>query len=262
LHYRVVGTAQFFVRDPEFVYAEADGQYFPLVSLGDEIPRNALIARIVNHELMAEQIAKQGMLRETEQRHRDLLIQQGLGAKTESELEFVQAKIQSLTDDLLALDRLAKQLDIRASRAGRMMATEDASSEQTVHQYFDPNGHGRKVERGALLGIIGDPNQMSGFMPVMQDELELVRVGDRAKVFVPQSEPCWGTVRSVAVSTSEIRPRREFQTVPESAKTIIELQFDAPVPLVHGSTSTVAILGERMTLLQMAARSIRSAFYW
>jgi hypothetical protein len=163
---------------------------------------------------------------------------------------------------LRALDQLAGRLEIRASRSGRVFAADQPTQNETSPRYFERNAEGCKVGRGGLLGVIGDPNALSGFIPIAQSELELIRVGDRAKVFVPQDRECWGTVHSVAVSSAEIGRHQDLRKAAESDTTVVEMRFDAPVPLIHGSTSTVAILGERMTALQMVVRSLRTAFYW
>jgi putative peptide zinc metalloprotease protein len=262
VHSRIVGTAHFFVRDAELVYSQADGQFFPHFALGQTIQAQEELASIENHELITEQIAKRGQLREAEQRLSDLLIQQGLGAKTESEIEFIRTRIVSLQDELQELGQIMQRLSVKTQRAGTVLALTPQQDETPAKKFFHAATRGLGVRRGELLCVIGDPGQLVGFVAVPQSQIELVKIGDRVKIFIPQRESTWGTVRNVSISSGDATQDDNFNADLNQTDYVVEFDLEGEQPWVHGSHTTCAILGRRMTILELIGRAIQGAFFW
>lgn len=262
IHYRVIGKAHFFAQDAEMVYAQGDGQLFPRVGLGQAVDTQEPIATIVNHELTTQTTVKRGQLREAEQRLSDLQIQLGLGDRTEAEIEFWQTKTESLRSELRELERLTNQLSVHAQRGGVVIGTSAGREPNSDRRFFEASTVGQRVQRGELLCVIGDPGALVGYIAVPQTKIELIQVGDRVKIFVPHRESVWGTVRNISVSSSEATPGNDLTSSADVKDYIVEFQLDHDPPWLHGSTTTVSILGRQMTIIDLAIRAVRGAFFW
>jgi putative peptide zinc metalloprotease protein len=183
--YSVEGKAMVLLEDSEHVVATVAGRLVEGASVGDQVKRGDLIARLENPEVAREMAELEGRLAEERLCVKQLQAMRARDQDASDKLPAAQALVDDLARQLAALRSEADRLVLRAGRGGVVIRPQAApprqESETTLARWsgapLDEENRGAWIEPGQVLCDVGDPSELFAQVVLTEEDIERVRVG-------------------------------------------------------------------------------------
>ncbi|MFP6604200.1 MAG: HlyD family efflux transporter periplasmic adaptor subunit [Pirellulaceae bacterium] len=174
-----------------------------LVEAGMQVEAKQLLARGVNHDLDLTVLKMTARLSESELQLQTLRLQRRVDPDAAGQIQQVQETIQSLQDQVQELQQNQARLEIRAPIAGTVLPpvhrkTPPGGGDGRLRSWdgspLDPINVGAYLNANDMVCIVGDPDQLDAELIIDQEDIELVRPGQKVEIQL------------------ELYPGRSFQT--------------------------------------------------
>ncbi|MFK7767216.1 MAG: site-2 protease family protein [Mariniblastus sp.] len=264
-NHRVSGQAEIQLTDARHLFAPADGKLMPSLADGDSINKGGLVAQIISDDLELEKVSIEGALADIKLRL------SALEFETESslaagEIEFWKKRKTSNERKLIDIKKRISALEIRSPIDGRVVMTrrpevDSEKAEQNLSlvegDMFGEKNKGCHVRRGDNLCYVAKNAACSGFVKVSEKDIELVKIGQTVRVFVPHaSQFLEGTVSKVSLE-SEPELANDGGPANKDLPTsfyAVEFQFESDPRIRIGSVHKAVILCQQTTPAKWLSR--------
>ena len=272
-YHRVSGEAEIQLTDAKHLFAPADGKLIPLLQDGEKVERGDLVAQIVSDDLELERMSVAGQLADV------FLKLKALELDTESsmaagEIEFWKKRKSSHQRKLGEIENRILALEVRSPAKGKLIvqrrpAVDAEKSEKNLSliggDLFCKKNAGCHVQRGDDLCYVAESTACSGFVKVSEKDIELVKIGQIVRVFVPHSTRYLeGEVSKVSLE-SEPELTNDGGSQQNELPTsfyMVEFEFDSD-PQVHiGSVHKAVILCHQTTPVGWLGRWWRNSMWF
>ncbi len=281
LPHRVDAPAWIAAEGAQSVYVTVPGTLTEAVREGDQVPGDAVVARLANLDLDREAEKLTGQV-DTQRRRVENLFRRQQTGDTAAIAELPTAR-EALADvETRLAQRRADQtrLTLRAPVAGTVLApprTADRPTEGELAGWtgtpLDERNRGSLLERGTLVCQIGDPRRQEAVLVIDQADVDFVRVGQTVRLRLNQLSRQFlaGEIVEIAELDLDLVPRellgeqqlaartdRAGQVRPLSAGYQARVRLaEHDEPLSIGATGLAKIEVERQTLARLIYRYLR-----
>lgn len=274
---RVKGLATFELADAKPIFAPVNGQLIPCCVDGQLTNEGDLIAKIVDEDLLLEQLSVAGELQDVELRLATLKFATGTPAVA-GEIEFWSKRQQSLLRRQQEINDRIESLEIVSPIAGQVVVNRLASTSNREREgsdldlsalegdLFGPQNAGCHVKRGDNLCYVAETSKCNGYMEVGEREIELVRLGNPVRVFLPHSSRA---VQGVVTKISLEGQRETVAADPAGAQLDlpgrfyrVEFELAADSKVRVGSVHQTAIVCRQTTPLGWLQRWWRNSIWF
>ncbi len=274
--HRVWGTVQIQLADPHNMFAPANGKFFAQAKDGQLVEAGDLIGSIENPELALEQLTLAGQLAET-QLNLNLIRLTSDAVSLAGKTEFWKQRESTLTKQLEENRTKQTELEVRATRAGRIVAFNyDANSPeaqslgQKVGSLLDAKNKNCQVNRGDPICYVGTPTRLRGLLSVDQKDIELIAIGQLVKIALPfEADTHEGTVVEISLDHDDTAANNSNQSSqPGSGGDMnqvsyqIEIDLEAEAKLRVGSLHPAVILCRKTNVVGVVNRWVRNSFWF
>jgi putative peptide zinc metalloprotease protein len=168
-----------------------------------QVEAEQLLARGVNHDLDLQVLKMTARLSESELQLQTLRLQRRVDPDAAGQIQQVQETIQSLRARVQELQQNQARLEIRAPIAGTVLPplhrkTAPGGGDGRLRSWdgspLDPINVGAYLNANDMVCIVGDPDQLDAELIIDQEDIELVRPGQKVEIQL------------------ELYPGRSFQT--------------------------------------------------
>ena len=270
--HRVSGEAQIQLANARQVFAPASGQIKPRCQDGDKVQQGDPIALISVDELELEALLNQQKIDDANAKLSSLEVSDQ-SQVVAAQIEFWKERklswerklkdIQGRQSELLVTSPLDGQFVVQPYQPIRQEVAEQ-SLVVREGQWTAKANTGGFVQRGTNLGYVASPELFQGNMKVSEQDIELVKKGQKVRVFVPFDE------EFVVATVTHISPENqsESETSPvdpsdnqSSTFYDVQFQFSADRRVRIGSARKAVILCRETTGLDWATRWLYHSFW-
>ncbi|MEX1041295.1 MAG: HlyD family efflux transporter periplasmic adaptor subunit [Pirellulaceae bacterium] len=266
------------------LYAAIDGRLEYSLPAGTMVEANQVVMQLANADLEAKALELSGEIEEQLRQVETLRLRANNDPTAASQIPTAESALADLRQRYEVLQRDLDSLTIHAPQAGLLLAApyriDPHSSERTLSTWSgyltEPTNLGCWVERGQRLCRIAEPGRLEARVIVMQDQVELVRIGDRVDLLFDSqaTHAVSGVIDRIATdqtlelprnlahdSTLPLRqlPGGETQLAEGNYVAIVTLETPPP-GLLPGSAAKCVILGRWQTLAEIGLRYLRLNF--
>lgn len=281
-HVTVDGYLEF--ADAQRVYVNTPGLLENYQAYGKPVSRGMRICELVNPDLAASQAKLQGELLRNEQRLKQLEALRALQTVDGDEIPGQRERIATLRESHRNLAERIAGLSVVAERAGvlipprrRSPPTHEAS--ETLPFWTDQplatRNLGAYLEQGELVALVGQPRRLEAFLLVRQENIDLIRSGQKAQVRIAEtpSRSVTGTVESLTVlRESELPPdvrevlKARFGKVIQASELesgriyLANLRLESEIEAFQFESARARIRVDSAPLASRVARYLRQTF--
>ena len=182
--------------DAKRVYVRSGGQLQQFLPYGSQVKRNQTIAELTNPDLQMTYIQLKSRLEQKEahlEKMEALQIQdKSFGSRIPAEKEL----LSGLRIQVANLKTRLEQLKLSVEQGGLLVSPGYAIEQNRNNELILPNrmdwpllekNMGCWLEKGEVVGIVGDPNRLDAFALIRQESVDLVQPGQTAKVLTSDS---------------------------------------------------------------------------
>ena len=270
--HRIWGPATIQLSQPTEVFSSSDGFFTSAIDDLDPVESGQLLATISDEDLVAEKVKVQAQMLDVRAQLESLDRMQGT-TESASEIEFLKKRLSTLVSKLGELEQQRKLLEIRAPVEGKFVAWQNTASrrDDDITKYegsaFDKQNRGCFVHRGAVLGYIGAPDSLTGYLEVDESDVELIRVGQFVRLLSPQSSlPCEAVVTKIALEPHT--PARHGEDENDSnllelhGVYMVEFEFESDPRFRPGSVHRAVVMANSTTLAQYLQRWWQNSLWY
>ncbi|WP_010585263.1 site-2 protease family protein [Schlesneria paludicola] len=265
------------------VYVTFSGTLIDAVRIGERVERDQVLARLDDPAIQVELTHLQGELNQQKARLDQLERRRVSEPNVAQSIPTVREVVRDLEQQLSQRQRDAERLVVRAPRAGTVLSAthqrplaKSGSLSHALGSPLDERNRGCYLRTGTPLCSIGDDSSRAAVLMVNQDDINLVRVGQRVRLL-------WNEL-SGEIQGGEIIELAGFDLDTLSREAAIRLNLPArgtltgsarPVgiwyqarvkldqastPLLHGAAGTAKILVEPQSLFRRLMRWFDQTF--
>ncbi len=271
--HRVSGHATVKLAQAKQIFAPDAGFIVARISDGDEVEAGDPIAKVINDELLLEQLIANEQVDDVTAR---LAALEHANEKTAAaEIEFWKKRKASWERKLEDIDSQIAKLSVVSPHQGKFVAqlhpgaSLAESEELLVAQsgaWSDAEFAGGSVERGENLGYVADPGTFEGTIQVAEKDIELVEKNQEVRIFLPFEKRFFvGKVTKISAE-SETTAGQEATAIETGAENElryyrVEFQFPFDDRVRIGSSRKAVILCRKTNVFQWTARWIQGTFW-
>ena len=265
------------------VYVTFAGTLVDSVRLGDWVERDQILATLDDPMIKIDLIQLQGELSQQTSRLEQLERRRVSEPHLAQTIPTVRETVRDLEQQVLQRQRAAERLVVRAPRTGTVlsatqlrMLTKSGALSQVTGSPLDERNRGCFLRTGAALCSIGDETCRAAVLMVSQDDINLVRVGQRVRLL-------WNEF-SGDIQQGEIVELSGFDLDTLSREAAIRLNLpargtlsgtarpvgkwyqarvkldEARISLLHGAAGTAKIQVDPQSLFHRLTRWLRQTF--
>lgn len=273
-HHRVVGEANIQLANAQHLFAPADGRLVPCCRDGQMTNQGDVVARIVNDDLVLEEMSLAGQLADVNMKLAALQFTTE-SALVAGEIEFWKKRKSSYARKIQEIERRQSELEVRSPINGQMVVTRRKSVDPVQADQdlsileggiFDSNNLGCHVTRGDNLCYVGDSAKCTGYVKVNENEIELVKIGQPVRIFLPHSSTFTeGVVSKISLESdhersNDVNSKGRFEL--PSKFYMVEFESKSNPRIRVGSVHKSVILCQRTTPLKWLSRWWRNSMWF
>lgn len=266
------------------IYVSTPGTLEECVAPGTSVVAGQVLARLDDPELRREIERLTGDERVAQTRVNSLQIQLNDEPDVAAQLEVAQEMLVDIRQQLAQRQLDAKSLELVSPEAGIVMAPPEKPSrldhDQNLERWtgtpFDHQNRHCFLERGALVCLVGSPENLEVDVTVDENDVQFVRVGQRVKLRFPIAPTAvlWGRVdeiskRNVAIVpggpliAQDLANDAEAASARSSGNALYSIRValdDCEQHLLAGARGQAKIEVEPQTLARRMFRALRRNF--
>lgn len=270
-------------RDVYRVYVTFSGTLIDAVQVGELVERDQVLARLDDPAIQVELTHLQGELNQQKTRLEQLERRRVSEQNVAQSIPTVREVVRDLEHQLSQRQRDAERLIVRAPRAGTVLSanahrapTKSGSLSMSIGSPLNEQNRGCYLRMGSPLCSIGDKSSRTAVLMVSQDDINLVRLGQRVRLL-------WNEM-SGEIQEGEIIELAGFDLDTLSREAAVRLNLPArgttagsarpvgiwyqarvkldesSIPVLHGAAGTAKILVEPQSLFRRLMRWFDQTF--
>ena len=203
--------------DAESVYVTNGGRIVEAIRNGNDVKAGQVLVRLVNESVQLELIEARGTCDQLEVRLAGLRRQRAASREAGLQIPVVERSLDEAHKEKELRELVAGQLVLRAPHEGRVFAVgeraapkaEDREPSYWCGTPLDEANVGAWLEEGTKICVVGDATAREAVLFVPQQDIELVRRGQRVNLLLDDHAEgeVRGRVSELAASPSEAIPR-------------------------------------------------------
>ncbi|MAI73853.1 MAG: hypothetical protein CMM01_23545 [Rhodopirellula sp.] len=202
--------------DAESVFVTNSGRLVASVVNGTDVQAGQVVATLVNQSVELELVQARGQAEQLEVRLDGLRKRRLTSREAGMQIPVIERSLSEAKKEQQLREGLAAELVLSAPNAGRVFAVgkraESTAGERESAYWFgtplDPANAGAWLEEGTKVCVIGDPRTREAVLFVSQQEIELIRKGQRVHLLLDDHArgEVRGRVSELAASPSQEIP--------------------------------------------------------
>ncbi len=267
--YSVEGEATVVLEESEHVVATVAGRLVEGASVGDEVKRGDLIARLENPDVAREVVELEGRLAEERLRVRQLQTMRARDQDASNKLPAAEAVVEDLQQQLVGLRSEADRLVLRAARGGIVIRPQ-ATPEREEHKStlarwsgdpLDPENRGAWIETGQVLCDLGDPRDLFALVVLSEEDIERVSVGQSVSLAWSETPGVVTQGEVVELAERALRDSDTRQSTAAAPRYFARVRLvEQDPPLLVGGVGRARINTGSTTLGELLVTRVRQLF--
>ncbi|TWT39369.1 HlyD family efflux transporter periplasmic adaptor subunit [Blastopirellula retiformator] len=270
--------------ESQMIYVPVEGRIESTVAAGQHVVAGETLAKLVNDDLDLRRVELTGDVSEQRQHVENLRRQLNNDRSVAAQIPAAEAVLADLQRQLDVVSRDAERLTIKSPSDGVVMPpplrVEEGQSQRQLPSWtgtpLQQQNRGALLQRGDLLAIVAESNQMEAQLLIHQRDVDLVNVGDEVKLLFDGLTGSTIQGKIVEISRDEViaAPRNlaqdaqlpveegeagEMSLVERSYQATVQLD-SVPIKLLPGTRGKAVVLGRSLSLGQRISRWISGNF--
>jgi len=219
LPHSVICTLEIQARQAEPVYVDVAGRLVEcLVTPGDKVKKDQILARLINHDVDLEKVKAEGAIHELRTRLDSLVRQSFRTPRLADQIPQVQEALRAAEEQLQQKKRAQERLRLVAPADGTVLPPtltprreqEDDKLPTWAGTPLDPENLGAMLEVGVLFCQVGAPRRLEAVLIVDQSDRNIVREGQTVDVKLEglPFKTFRGAISQIAASELKVSPLR------------------------------------------------------